>query len=357
VDELMKGRHRLTRALKVVIAHGLYYVGLLQLWQRVALRRKAVVLMYHRVLTAEERRRTGSHPGIVVDRKTFARQMAVLKRRFTVLSLSEFARRMEDGIPFPDSACLITFDDGWQDNFQNGLAVLREHGLPALVFLPVNYIGSRRLFWREALTHLLVELVQKVRVNPALGPHYEALLEPLGLERVLDAAGDDPRPSVVEAMASHGALRAADAEPLLTKLHAELGLNVDARRTPDTFIDWDQAELMSHAGIAFGGHGVEHRLLTDISPDAAAAEIDGALDVIHRKLNGAVPVPTFSYPNGNWNRELAAKVKASGYRLAFTTVPGRISCHDDCFTLKRVNIHETATDSTPMFLARIVGLF
>src|SRR3712207_3686640 len=105
-------RARLVYAIKVTIAYTLYYTGVFRVWQSIALRRKAVVLMYHRVLTPEARRRTGSHPGIVVDRRTFARHMAVLKRRFVVLSTEEFARHLERREPLPDSSCLITFDDG-----------------------------------------------------------------------------------------------------------------------------------------------------------------------------------------------------------------------------------------------------
>ncbi|MCP9439396.1 MAG: hypothetical protein NHB36_05870, partial [Nitrospira sp.] len=50
---------------KLLVAHGLYAIGVLQLMQRIVLRRRAVVLMYHRVLTEEEMAVTASHPAIV----------------------------------------------------------------------------------------------------------------------------------------------------------------------------------------------------------------------------------------------------------------------------------------------------
>ena len=176
-------------AIKVAVSYGLYYTGLLQLWQRVIMRRKAVVLMYHRVLTDEERQLTGSHPAIVIDRETFASHMALLKRRFSVLSLEEFARHIEQKIPFPDSSCLITFDDGWRDNVTNALPILQRHGLPALIFLPVNYIGCRRLFWPEALTHLLVRAVLEVRRHPERRDRLRSILAPAGLDGVLSRLG------------------------------------------------------------------------------------------------------------------------------------------------------------------------
>src|SRR5688572_8924764 len=114
---------RAQHVLKSVVADALYYTGLLRLWQSIVLRRKAVVLMYHRVLTGDERSRCGSHPGIVVDRETFALQMDVLKRQFVVLSLDEFTDRVERRQPFPPSSCLITFDDGWRDTFTNALPI------------------------------------------------------------------------------------------------------------------------------------------------------------------------------------------------------------------------------------------
>jgi hypothetical protein len=50
-------------------------------------------------------------------------------------------------------------------------------------------------------------------------------------------------------------------------------------------------------------------------------------------------------------------VKAAGFRLGFIANGGRVSAGDDPFTLRRINIYQDATATTPMFLARIVGLF
>ena len=111
---------------------------------------------------------------------------------------------------------------------------------------------------------------------------------------------------------------------------------------------------MSRRGIAFGGHGAEHRLLTDIPPNEARLEIRESSAVVAEKIGETVP--TFSYPNGNWNEEVAGQVKSSGYRLAFTTQPGFVRCDDDRFALRRVNVHEDGTRTPAMFLARVVGL-
>lgn len=351
----MSSRERLSYAIKIVASHGLYYLGLLQLWQSIVLRRKAVVLMYHRVLTVDERRETGSHPALVVDRETFGRQMAFLKRRFVVLSIEEFAERMEKKIPFPTSSCIITFDDGWRDNFTNALPVLWQHRLPALIFLPMNYIGHHRLFWQEALVHLLVRVVTEVRRNPLRRERFALLLAPAQLEAVLDLGEDDPRRWIIGTVSAQKRLTRTAVERLVAALADALGVRLEDLSTIDGFIDWGQVDAMARQGITFGGHGVEHLLLTQASSDETATEIRGSKAVMDDRLSDTVP--TFSYPNGYWTQDVAAEVKAAGYRLAFIAQGGPVTCTDDPLTLRRVNIHESVTDTTPMFLARLVGLF
>jgi hypothetical protein len=119
----MTARERISYAIRMTISHALYYSGLLHLFLRVKLRDKTVVLAYHRVLTTEQRDRTASHQALVVEDKTFARQVGVLTRLFRVLTLDEFAEHLARRLPFRGPCCLITFDDGWMDNFENALPV------------------------------------------------------------------------------------------------------------------------------------------------------------------------------------------------------------------------------------------
>jgi len=346
---------RFKLALKLSVAYALYGLGVLQLWQHVALRQKAVVLMYHRVLTKEDRAKTGSSPGIVVDRDAFAKQMSVLKQRFKVLSVEEFANRMERSVPFEDSSCLITFDDGWRDNYAEALPILQRHQLPALVFLPVNFIGGPRVFWQEHLTHLAVRAVQLVRNDPGRRSQLHAGLAPMRLDSVLNLPDHDPRPAVIEAVRERKGLAPALINATLASLTQALSMGGEEREEVDAFLSWEQVNSMARHGIAFGGHGAEHRILTLVPLDEARDEIRTSRQVLERRV--PVSVSTFSYPNGNWSPEVATLVGEAGYQLAFTTEPGFVSCGDDRFAIRRVNIHEGLMNSKPMFLARVVGLF
>ena len=112
---------------------------------------------------------------------------------------------------------------------------------------------------------------------------------------------------------------------------------------------------MARQGITFGGHGVDHLLLTQTTETQTEAEVQGSKAMLDDRLGE--PVPTFSYPNGYWTPQAVSAVKRHGYRLAFIAQGGPVTCVDDPWTLRRVNIHQSVTETMPMFMARVVGLF
>jgi hypothetical protein len=84
-------------------------------------------------------------------------------------------------------------------------------------------------------------------------------------------------------------------------------------------------------------------------------EAEGSRAVVERR--GGRPPLAFSYPNGYVDSDVVRTVKAAGYELGFITRRGHVRCDDDPFLIRRLNIHEAMTDTPPMFLARLVGLW
>jgi peptidoglycan/xylan/chitin deacetylase (PgdA/CDA1 family) len=351
----MSGAARAKVALRRGLAAFLYWTGLMQLWQRIVLRRTAIVLMYHRVLTDEQRRRSASHPALIVSSKTFAMQMALLKRRFAVLTAAQLADHLERREPLPDSSVVITFDDGWHDNVVNAAPVLAAHQLPALIFLPMNYIGTRRMFWQEALTHVLTQVVREVSRRPARRTALAPLLTRLDLEWVLDVREDACPSVIIERIGEQKRVDRALVTALVDDLARELGLALEPFAETDGFMSWADVATLQRQGITFGGHGAEHRLLTYVSPEEVRSELRESFAAVTGRL--AEPVPTFSYPNGYVNDAIVDETGRTGYRLAFITQRGPVTHDAAPLTIKRLNVHEAMTDTAPMFLARIVGLW
>ena len=338
--------------LKWVIAQGLYRTGVLHVWLRLWHRNRAIVLTYHRVLPESLLDRTWSHPGIVVTRRTFERQLRLLQRTFHVMSATDFVLHIETGKPFRTPACLITFDDGWQDTFSYAGPLLNRYQLPSLVFLPTDFIGTKATFWQEHLGHLLCVAWQRCRGDVSFREQAAALLPP-ELRKTLDVDEPTVRGVIRENVNQLKSRSTGDPRQLAERLGALLG--VDGGSAVDGFMNWDQVRSMAAERTTFGGHSASHRIMTSLSPTEVDAEVRECRDVLRRET-GELPT-TFSYPNGNWDDSASRIVRESGFRVSFGTAPGSVSPDDDRFSLRRVNVHEDATSSLPMFMAKIVGVF
>jgi peptidoglycan/xylan/chitin deacetylase (PgdA/CDA1 family) len=101
---------------------------------------KATILTYHHVADPPE-----GHPGknLFVLPENFSRQMKYLKEmNFNVISLNQVRKALLGEIKMPEKAAVITFDDGFEDNFTHAFPILKKFDLPATVFMVSEKITS-----------------------------------------------------------------------------------------------------------------------------------------------------------------------------------------------------------------------
>jgi peptidoglycan/xylan/chitin deacetylase (PgdA/CDA1 family) len=94
------------------------------------------ILMYHKV---------NDLPGnpLTMPVSLFDEQMDQLRGLgYTVVGLDSVLAHYVDSQPLPNKAVLITFDDGYHDNLENAARVLRQYGYPAVLFVPIGYLGD-----------------------------------------------------------------------------------------------------------------------------------------------------------------------------------------------------------------------
>ncbi len=89
--------------------------------------------MYHRIVEAPP---AGSRHGTWVTRERFAAQLDSLARRgFTTITFRDYAAYLDGARALPRRPVVLTFDDGYADNYDVALPLLRSHGMTAVVFL------------------------------------------------------------------------------------------------------------------------------------------------------------------------------------------------------------------------------
>ena len=107
------------------------------------------VLMYHKVNDLMPNPTT-------VPTAVFEEQMALLgEYGYVPVSLDAVRDHYLYGAELPARAALITFDDGYRDNLENALPVLRRHGYPAVVFVPIGFLDDGRPLPHEEPLRLL----------------------------------------------------------------------------------------------------------------------------------------------------------------------------------------------------------
>lgn len=101
-----------------------------------ALAAKVPILLYHHLSETEPESATVLHPD------TFARQMALLvENGYQAISLDDCIAFVESGTPLPEKPVVITFDDGYQSNYELAYPVLEQYGLKATIFVIGSSVG------------------------------------------------------------------------------------------------------------------------------------------------------------------------------------------------------------------------
>jgi len=89
------------------------------------------ILMYHRVCPYP------NYDQLVVSPQHFQEQMAWLAKKYRVISLSQAVDEiMTNRVKF---GVVVTFDDGYLDNLTNAVPILRQHHIPATIFVATEF--------------------------------------------------------------------------------------------------------------------------------------------------------------------------------------------------------------------------
>lgn len=335
----------LRNTLKNLVAGALYRSGLLSLLLRRKFRDCAVVLTYHRVLPHAERGSTFSHDAIIVDPEVFERHIATLTRHFDCVDLAEFATRLESRGFSGRPCCLITFDDAWRDNHTHAFPVLRRWNAPAVIFVPVDYIGSGRLFWQERMGHLVSALCE---TDPGRAREVLARYDWEHLAGLLAQRRGDAVKTAVRAI-KHKPYAEIDA--MLSELQTALG-GAEPDYGPDRYLEREQIGEMAQHRIAFQSHGCSHRIFTRLDADELVRELEDSSAWLESAL-GRKPI-ALAYPNGDHDARVIRQTARAGYRLAFTTVGGYVRSGDDALTIKRININDNAAGNEARLLLTVL---
>jgi peptidoglycan/xylan/chitin deacetylase (PgdA/CDA1 family) len=244
----------------------------------------------------------------------------VLARWFEVLPLREAAARLREGA-LPNRAACVTFDDGYADNVEVALPILRRRNVHATFFLATAFIGGG-MMWND-------RIIETVRRAP------DGALDArcVGLD-MLPVSNFGLRLQAIDRLLA--VLKYLPPEERQRRVN-ELSTPTAAELPSDLMMTVDQVRRLRESGMEVGAHTVSHPILAKLDPEHAADEIGESKHKLEA-ITGA-PVTLFAYPNGkpgvDYRREHIDMVRKLGFEAAVSTTWGVARAGSDPFQLPR----------------------
>jgi peptidoglycan/xylan/chitin deacetylase (PgdA/CDA1 family) len=271
-------------------------------------RRGLIILNYHRIGNADE---TLFDSGVFsATAEQFDSHIAYLKRRFHMATLEEVFAMMNGDAP-DGTSVLITFDDGYRDNYTRAFPILRSHGVQAVFFLPTAFVGTGRLPWWDVIAYI-VKQSSKERIQLEYP-------EPVNF----DLRGDGRRRVSMQVLRLFRQPAVKDPERFIKELERVCGVSHPKGGVEHCFLDWSEAREMQQNGMAFGSHTHSHEILTKLSPERQREEARHSREILEHELNRRVDI--LAYPVGLKNcftAETISILAQENYRAAFSFYGG-----------------------------------
>lgn len=299
------------------------FAGAPRVFQRIFAPDGIAVLMYHAVV----REPLPVSDWCFLDEKVFRDQMTYLKKHCRIVPFRELPAsvRPKNGRPI----VAVTFDDGYQNNYDVAFPILRQMDVPATIFLATDFIGSDDTVWfcriNDALAKTSLERFEWEKVSYDLSSMSRRAEAGAEIQVRLKRYG---HPRLLEEMRN---------------LVRSLGADPDApiaRGSPYRMLGANEIREMADSGlIDFGGHTCSHAILSGLDDSLREREISGSIDAVGR-LTGA-PCGLFAYPNGGAEdygpRDVAA-LRRSNVGAAANTVAGPNDQSAPALELRRYGI-------------------
>lgn len=320
-------RQNLARSVRDVVASVLYATGIVRLatfLRRRLLRSYGVyVLSYHHVVKLAVR------PDGTDETTTaqLEQHLRLLTRSFEIVSLEHALDLLERDRLSKDYA-VVTFDDGYEDNYKEAFPLLRRFDVPATIFLITGLVGTDEVPWYDEYRARLSGSARPATVDSVTAAVMELL------------KNSDP----------------ADRESVLSWSEAVREIPVTSLQLSRfRLLDWNQVREMADQGISFGSHTMTHPNLTRLDAESLRRELEISKDAIESATKRVCHA--LAFPNGDFDTTVLQATKRAGYRGACTQGFGSNHAGCDRFRLRRVALGDTPLPVVSLKLSGLLAPF
>jgi peptidoglycan/xylan/chitin deacetylase (PgdA/CDA1 family) len=333
---------------RALLAQGMSIVGAHRLIElaRGKMQRELPILAYHRILDIASEDAFPFDPELVsASVEGFAWQMEYVKRRYQPITFRAAIDMIDGKLDWPERPIIVTFDDGYDDNYHHAFPVLAALNVPATIFVSTGYVGTDTPFWFDYVAHILWR-----------APAGRVFTGDLELQLDIDQGLPSRRQGAAVLVRALKRVRNRQRLQFLDDFKRHYEDIAD----PECFflsrpLDWQQIREMSASGIEFGSHTVSHPILSRLDDEELAYELAESRRTLETQIDR--PAEVLAYPVGGaeeFNDGVIGAARTAGYRLGVSYMHGVNRIGDmDCFRLRR---HRVERYTRPSYFSGVLSL-
>ena len=301
------------------------------------------VLAYHRICEYEAD--SPWDPDVIsATPDAFRKQLAFINAHFIPVTSEQIVLWKKGCFTMPRNPIVLTFDDGYLDNYSVALPLLLEAGAVGDFFVCPWYVENRRLFWWDKIAYCLqrtrrqsITLTYPKRVELKVGSPESSQA---ARRTVLGIVKLDPK---------------LDIETFMYELQEKSEVRLDEQEAADRLLmRWKHIRALHQAGMGVGSHTHTHPILSPASEESAREELARSKAVLEKKLNGSVCA--LAYPVGSFAAKTKTLAQRLGYEIAYSYCSGASFLRTmDMFDVRRVAVEKHM--SLPYFRTLLAAPF
>ena len=291
-----------------------------------------IVLNYHGVVKNLNLAVSVNH----MDTDNFEAQIKYFSRHFNILHQDEFIASIEMKKKQKRKNILITFDDGYENNYTNALPILKRYNAPATIFPVVNLINSKNPTWYDFLD------TNKAIINSTSGfENLNIKMRELGHNDLISKNFGDFKNKFKTLN--------TDQKSSLTKIVKDVfsigEINSNEAEEYWKILNTDQInELAKGDFITFGSHTLNHPNLDLLSQNDLIDELSISKTKLSEIVNNKID--SIAFPDGAYNENVKTACYELGYKTLFSVNSRCNSDTHDKRIFQRVSISNTTTSES-----------
>jgi len=242
------------------------------------------------------------------DVEDFEKHITFINKHFKIVSTQDVCQLVGAKTPINEHLALITFDDGYIDNYQLAYPILKRKNIPAIFFITTSLTDTQTIpWWDEIAWHAK----QMPNTNLSLTGWPNSIMIGESLSR------NDIRQILYYVKTSK-----LKVKQQLDELRAISKHEYKKECQTRLFMNWSELNEMQKNGMEIGAHSHSHEIFAKLNEEELQYELSHSKRLLEDNLN--MKVTALSYPVGNvdtYHKRMFSEISRQGYKLAFTFCP------------------------------------